>query len=71
MQTVVRARRQAPIMPPPHCPGARAGRTGAPARPAPADDAPTLEPVSRHTRGPGSARYADGTRRLPNSPLID
>eukprot|EP00966_Prymnesium_polylepis_P143999 3324556-Prymnesium_polylepis.1 len=35
--------------------------------------APTLEPASRHTRRRVGALqlYVDGTRRLPNSPLID
>ena len=57
---------------PPARPGARAGRTGAPARPAPRRrHAGTRSNQRRDTGADGSARQVGGTRRFPISPLID
>ena len=58
---------------PPARPGARAGRIGTSARLAPRTPWTTRRHSNwcRASRAGGSARYVDGTRRLPISPLID
>ena len=58
---------------PPARPGARAGRIGTSARLAPRTPSTTRRHSNwcRASHAGGSARYVDGTRRLPISPLID
>ncbi len=58
---------------PPARPGARAGRIGSSARLAPRTPSTTRRHSNwcRASHAGGPARYVDGTRRLPISPLID